>query len=461
MKRTKSISTYDRKKKKRKYSKRGPRWNTLDARKRFKHHIEGVLKHTLVDSEETWVSNGYNAHSKPPVICGKCGARNESAEIFSIMNHGNNIGCACRHQSKWRPPALPTTSTDNCKKGDDAVNYLIGLIQDLNVWEVAKMREATQADLAVRRKGSKGDWLPVQVKSCSTGTGKFQNLHGYANMVLCLVDLTFSLREKPQIFDLGPRKGGEFWLGRRDDFPPTGVCNIRGKKCKKQYEPYRVLDASNLNDRLHSLDTDSYIIKRSLDYLNVPSHWTQRREHLSQILFRAVLTSFEHTMSFPKYENTATDWYVNNSTSVQDKTAGGKNCLQYLVNLRKKNGSVFGKRQYQPYAAGDNDLYLVFVLDKAYEEADFEGSPDDFMALAETASLRGCYMFREADLLATGHIATATQSGKVTLGLPVPNADGTFEAKITRGSNRMHNFQPHYFHKTKFKALMDHLLTSN
>ena len=350
------------------------------------------------------------------------------------MNVGHNIGCACRFKSKWRPPALPIRDTS--KKGDDAVNYIIGLIHKLKVWEVTKMREGTQADLAVR-KGADGFWLPVQVKSCSTGKGCFPHLKGYDNMVLCLVELNSG-------------KGGEFWLGRRDDFPSSLVKNIRGKRYKDRYERFRVLDASDLNDRLRSFDTDSYIRKRPLDYLNVPSHWAHRKEHLSQTLFRAVLASFGHTMSFPNYENSATDWFLNGRIAVQDKTVGWKSFLQYIVPFKKSNGSVDGKKQCQPYAPGDNDLYILFVLDQDYNKSDLKGSADDFMVLAKNASLRGCYMFREADLLATGHIATASQTGKITLQLPVPNADGTFES----GMPRTHNMQPYYFHKTNFKALI-------
>jgi len=267
-------------------------------------------------------------------------------------------------------------------------------------------------------------------------------------MILCLVELKDG-------------EGGEFWIGRRDDFPSTMV-NIRGKKGGRYstdtYDTYRVIDVSNLNARLHSFDTDPYIIKRSLPYLNVPKHWTQRKEHLSQTLFRAVLAEFGHTMTFPKHENTATDWFLNDR-SIQDKTVGHIAWKQYHVNFNKSNGSVSCKQQIQPYFQGDNDIYLIFVLDQEYDVADFEGSADDFIEIAETASLRGCYMFREADLLATGHIATATQAGKVFLLLPVPNADGTFEdRKGKRGDNRVHDFRTHYFHKNNFKGLVDTLL---
>ncbi len=267
-------------------------------------------------------------------------------------------------------------------------------------------------------------------------------------MIICLVELTDG-------------EGGEFWIGRRDDFPLTNVNNIRGKKnvggTRLSYEPYRVHDASNLNARLHSFDTDSYIIKRSLDYLNVPSAWRHRKEHRSQILFRDILRFFGHTMTFPKYENTATDWFLTGSISVQDKTVGWNNGWQYRVNFHKNNGWIDGKKQIQPYALGDNDIYLIFVLDQEYDEDDFEGSAEDFLALAKKASLRGCYMFREADLLATRHIATATQPGKIALYLPVPNADGTFNAN-KRGAKRTHNFSHHYFHHTKFKSLVDELM---
>ena len=417
------------------------RWNTREGYERFKKIIES-MGHTMVDSLETWLKKRYNWNSKPPILCGKCGARN-AASINSILYARKGIGCPCRHKTKWRPPALLTI--DDSKKGDDAVNNVIGLIQSVG-WEVAKMREATQADLAVRRTGSNGDWLPVQVKSCSTGKGRFPNLKGYSNMILAFVELNEC-------------KCGNIWLGRRDDFPATQVDNIRGNKyCggkRLSYEPYRVLNVGNLNARLHSFDTDPYIIKRTLDYLNVPTQWTQRKEHLSQMLFRVVLTSFGHKMTPPNYENTVTDWFLNGSISVQDKTAGRMACLQYVVSFHKNNGSVNGKKQYQPYFQGDNDVYLIFVLDQEYNKSDFHCSVEDFLTLTNNSSLRGCYLFREADLISTGHIATSTQPGKVTIMLPVPNADGTFEA----GYPRIHNFEPHFYHKTNFKGLIDKILT--
>ena len=312
------------------------------------------------------------------------------------------------------------------------------------------MREATQADLAVRRTGSDDQWMPIQVKSCSIGKGKFNIGKNYANMILALVELNAV-------------NGGELWIGRRDDFPATGVRNIRANKyCGGKtlsYETYRVLDAHNLNARLHSFDTDPYIIKRPLDYLNVPSGSMRRKELLSQILFRSVLASHGHTMTPPKYENTATDWFLTGSISVQDKTVGFQHSLQYQVAFHKSNGVVNGKAKIQPYAEGDNQVYLIYVLDQEYKKADFEGSFDDFMELTKTASLRGCYMFREADLIATGHIATATQPGKINSRVPVPNADGTFEAKRTYGgAKRMHNFQRNYFHKTNFKNMIDSMI---
>ena len=421
-----------KKKKKRKYI----FWNTDIGYETFQEwsKAEG---HTMVDTLETWLEKNYNSRSKPPVLCGKCGARNESARIDAIIK-GQNIGCACRHQLVRRTPDL------NCKKGDVSVNYVISHIQSVG-WEVAKMREATTADLAVRRTGSDGDWLPIQVKSCSTGSGRFQGLKGYSNMILCLVELNKG-------------EGGDFWIGRRDAFPQTNVGNIRGKNSKDTYERFRVLDASNLNARLHSFDTDPYIKKRSLDYLNVPSEWTQRKEHLSQTLFRSVLRSFGHTMTAPEYENTVIDWFLNGSISVQDKTIGASNGWQYFANLHKSNGYVDGNQQFQPYASGDNDFYLFFVLDQEYKKSDFQCSVDEFVALTKKASLRGCYAFREAELIATGHIATATQPGKINIRLPVPNANGTFKAKITRGAMRNHNFEPHYFHKTNFKRMVNSML---
>ena len=141
------------------------------------------------------------------------------------------------------------------------------------------------------------------------------------------------------------------------------------------------------------------------------------------------------------------------SISVQDKTVGRKEGLQYHVSFHKHNGVVGGQYQYHPYAPGDNSVYLIFVLDQDYKKSDFQGSVEDFLSLANKSTLRGCYMFREVDLISTRHIATATQPGKMSLHLPVPNADGTFNANKT-DANRTHNMQPYYYHKTNFKALI-------
>ena len=339
---------------------------------------------------------------------------------------------------------------DNCKKGDDSVNYLIALILATGEWEVKKMGEGTAADFAVRRRGTDDAWMPFQAKSCSTGNGRFQNLHGYANMIMCLVELTDGV-------------GGNVWIGRRDDFPPIKVENIYGKKggrwSTETYDPFRVLNPANLNARLHSFDSDSYVVKRSLNYWNVPSTGKTRKERLSVILFERIAASFGHTIVAPKYENTATDWYLNRIISGQDKTAGAMIAKQYYVNLHKCAGFKNGKRQTQPYAVCDNQFYLVFVGDKPYTDKFMKDlSIEEFLDLSNTASLRGCYLFSEAELVATGHIATATQKGLKAIYLPVPNADGSFEPESKHSPGRKHNFQQNYFHKTMFEELFQKMI---
>jgi hypothetical protein len=335
------------------------------------------------------------------------------------------------------------------KKGDDSVNYVIALILAIGCWETKKMTEGTAADVAIRR--TRTDlWMPVQVKSCSTGKGEFNNLKGnYKNMIMFLVELTDGV-------------GGNVWIGRRDDFPTTQVGNIYVKSRKKSkhhktYDAFRVLNPQNLNARIHSLDTDPYIFKKSLAFWNVPGDGKKRKEALSVILFKAVLAGFGHSMQQPEYENTATDWFLNGN-SIQDKTAGTIHWKQYHVNLHKSAGIKNGIQQYQPYAKGDNGFYLVFIMDNIHTDAFMTKlSVEQFLELSRTASLRGCYLFSEADLVATGHIATSTQKGKQVIYLPVPNADGSFEDPGPK-SHRTHDFKSNYFHKDNFRELLDKIL---
>ena len=70
-----------------------PEKKTLDGYMRLKHRVEQELGHTMVDSAETWVEKRYKIRSKPYVICGRCGTTCKSAQIDSIMTHGNGIGC--------------------------------------------------------------------------------------------------------------------------------------------------------------------------------------------------------------------------------------------------------------------------------------------------------------------------------------------------------------------------------
>ena len=144
MKRNSPIHT-DRNPKKKKRPQYRPRWKTSDGWKNYKHQIEKVLKHTLVEDEGMWLKQGYKARSTPPVICGNCGVRNESAMIYSIMNRGQDIGCACRHQSKWRPPAPHSATKDTIVRKETSLSIIPHWtrILSLNVWEVAKMREGT------------------------------------------------------------------------------------------------------------------------------------------------------------------------------------------------------------------------------------------------------------------------------------------------------------------------------
>ena len=180
-------------------------------------------------------------------------------------------------------------------------------------------------------------------------------------------------------------KGGEVCIA-----PPTAFHRrmwgiFVARKCKARYEAYRV--NSDLEARLESLATNPDVVKRPLEVLNVPSKWTHRKEHLSQTLFAQILESFGHTMRYPTYENTATDWFLN-GRAVQDKTVGRKNRAQYQVRFKKSNGSG----QVIPYSQGDNALYLIFVLDQAYTESDFRCSVADYLTnLVLSLSLKGCF----------------------------------------------------------------------
>ena len=337
------------------------------------------------------------------------------------------------------------------KKGDDSVNYMIARINALGNWEATKMGEATFADFAVRRKGTADAWMPVQVKSDSTGRGQFNIKGKYENMVICLVELTNGV-------------GGNIWISLRNDFPKVLVKNIYGKKNldehHKNYNAFRVLTQENLNARLHSFDTNSDIKKRSLDYLNVPSCGKKRKERLSFVLFERIAISFGHTIVAPEYENSATDWLLNGTISVQDKTVGIIEGSQFKVSLLKSNGWKNGKQQTQPYSVGDNNFYIMFVGEEHYTDKYMQNlSVEQFLELTNTSKLRGCYLFSEAELIATGHIATNDQKGIKMIRLPIPNPDGTFEPEHKGGGRpRIHNFQQNYFHNTNFQELFQKML---
>jgi len=355
-------------------------------------------------------------------------------------NANNNPNNNSNNNSNNNPKKVKQNTS---KKGDDAVNFTISIIRAIGIWDAKKMGEGTAADLAIRRAGTKDDWMPMQFKSCSTGKGKFSNLKGYGNMILCLVELTDGV-------------GGKVWIGRRDQFPPTEVGDIYGKRKKAYYDQFRVLNPQNLNDRLHLFNTDPYIIKRPLNVWNVPNSGSKRKEALSVILFKVILASFGHTMVMPEYENTVTDWLLNERIPSQDKTAGRMNGMQYLVALHKSNGSRNNK---QPYYIGDNQFYLIFIPDIIYTvDALEELSIEEFLTLSTTASLRGCYLFSEEELIAIGKIHTPKQEGQKHIRLPVPNADGSFEPESKYSKGRIHNFQPNYFHKNNFGELFERML---
>lgn len=112
--------------------------------------------------------------------------------------------------------------------------------------------------------------------------------------------------------------------------------------------------------------------------------------------------------------------------------------------MHKSNNKVKGKCGFQTYSLGGNYIYTFFVLDQACNLANFHGELDDFMALAKTALLCGCYMFCEANLITTGYISPTEHPGQKMIRLPMPNADGTFVATSRVGVTRTHNFQPYY-----------------
>ena len=78
--------------------KKNVRYNSEKGFDRVNNHVKS-LGHSLVDNLESWLKNRYNAQSKPPVLCGKCGRRRESANINSIMKFCS-IGCGC-DQFTW------------------------------------------------------------------------------------------------------------------------------------------------------------------------------------------------------------------------------------------------------------------------------------------------------------------------------------------------------------------------
>jgi hypothetical protein len=82
--------------------KRQTQWKSVDGFNRFRTRIQ-ELGHQLLDTEELWLSNKYTSSSKPPVQCKDCQQRCDTANIHSIMNIGQNIGCPCRHRSERRP----------------------------------------------------------------------------------------------------------------------------------------------------------------------------------------------------------------------------------------------------------------------------------------------------------------------------------------------------------------------
>ena len=84
--------------------KRPIQWKSTDGFNSFRAKIEQDLGHKLlIDTKERWLSKKYTITSKPTVQCKYCQQQCTTASIYNIMNHGQNIGCPCRHRSERRP----------------------------------------------------------------------------------------------------------------------------------------------------------------------------------------------------------------------------------------------------------------------------------------------------------------------------------------------------------------------
>ena len=289
----------------------------------------------------------------------------------------------------------------------EAIRLLYPILTESN-YEVQRVRDGAKADLCVRKEGEEL-FYGVQIKSClkrcgRSGRAMFSQTLGYDMPVVCVCNDT-----------------GELWVFRGEELTINKIYIGRTSK----HDVHKVT-TDTLGNTLHTM-LSHYTPHEQIYWDTYGLGITQLKEHIISLQADTIREidgkpfRIRRSTAIDRVENTVSDCEVQFGTGMflpaQEKMACTANRLScFYVRISKHGGSIHGKQTQQPYDAGDNAYYNVYLtqLDGQFKSA---------KTREEVARLKlvGLFLFPEHILIEKGVLSTQTQRGKRTLYVRFPD----------------------------------------
>ena len=296
-------------------------------------------------------------------------------------------------------------NTNACES--EAIRLLYPILTKAN-YEVHRVRDGAKADICVRREGEEL-FHSVQIKSCTKrdrrGTAVFAQVLGYDMPVVCVCN-----------------DSGEIWIFRGEELTKDKFDIGRRSK----YDVHKVTKDTLANTLKTMLLR--YTPREQCYWDTYGLTVNQMKEHVISLQADTIREidgkpfRIRRSTAIDRVENTVSDCELQFGTDssflpAQEKIAcTEKNKTGFCVNVHKKGGTIHGKQTQQPYDAGDNAHYIVYLtqLDGKFRSA---------KTREEVAKLKlvGMYVFPESILIEKGVLSTETQIGKKAMYVYLPD----------------------------------------